>query len=254
MSKQSKSILDEDLGETEQTFHRTSIARKLDPKIAEAFKKAEAKKQKETLPAACEPAAPFSIPDLFFLGEKVGVYSPCKGEFWFCLSDACKVLGFDPEQARKSLLLGEAMTHRPEKATKDRYYISESDLYNLTLRSSKPIATPLRKWVAEKVLPALRKDGRFCMTGEMAEQLASKHGKSLLEPIEGTQLELFPITAKPSLKFQPAAVDALLIARRKLLEKGTVFETYSAFLGYLIKESLDRLGVTGFEPSMDGTK
>jgi hypothetical protein len=108
--------------------------------------------------------------------------------------------------------------------------------------------------VTGKVLPALREKGRYCMTEEMAEQLAGKHGNSLVGPIEGEQLELFPITAKPSLKFAPDAVDILKTARRKLLEDNTSFDTYADFLGYLIEIGLDRIGFHGFKLGGDNKK
>lgn len=53
--------------------------------------------------------------------------------------------------------------------------VSESGLYALIMRSSKPEAQRFRKWVTSVVLPAIRKDGAYVMgeekakTGEMAE-------------------------------------------------------------------------------------
>jgi hypothetical protein len=246
------SILDQELeSETEQTFHRTSIARKLDPKISEAFKKAEAKKQKETLPAP----VPSNDLQVWYRNLTLRTYTEPDFSRWFCLADVCKVLGYkDSDQARKNHCLGETIVHKPENSTKKLCYISEGDLYNLILRSNSPVAIPFRKFVTGKVLPALREKGRYCMTEEMAEHLAGKHGDSLVGPIEGEQLELFPITAKQSLTFKPIAMEKLATARDKLRKSGTEFSTYSDFLSYLIGVGLVQVGVSGFEYSGDNKK
>jgi len=56
------------------------------------------------------------------------------------------------------------------------YLISESGLYKLVMRSTKPEARRFQDWVTRDVLPAIRKDGAYIMgeekvaTGEMDEE------------------------------------------------------------------------------------
>ncbi len=44
--------------------------------------------------------------------------------------------------------------------------LSESGLYQLVIRSDKPLARPFQDWVAREVLPAIRKDGAYIMGEE----------------------------------------------------------------------------------------
>jgi prophage antirepressor-like protein len=262
MPNKIKGILDEELqeGETEQAFSRHSfpshsfsgsLVDKPGPNLKRAMEIAAAKKQKETLPV---PAVPSNDIQVWYRNLTLRTYKEPNPENnaisesinWFCLADVCKTLGYkDSDQARKTHCLGETITHKPEGSTKKLCYIGESDLYNLILRSNSPVAIPFRKFVTQKVLPALRRDGRYFQTKEeeMEERQEAKEALSS----KGVQLEMFPITAKPSLTFQPAAVDALAAARKKLLENNKTFNTYSDFLGYLIKIGLEQIGVAGFE-------
>ena len=43
----------------------------------------------------------------------------------------------------------------------DTWFINESGLYSVILRSDKPEAKPFRKWVTSKVLPTIRKTGSY---------------------------------------------------------------------------------------------
>ena len=52
------------------------------------------------------------------------------------------------------------------------YIINESGLYNVILRSDKPVAKPFRKWVTSEVLPAIRKHGGY-LTPTKIEEIIS---------------------------------------------------------------------------------
>lgn len=81
------------------------------------------------------------------------------GEPWFVAKDVCNVLGMtnpsislrcvdDSERAKLNLGL---------KGLGKANIISESGLYKLVLRSTKPQARPFQDWVTKTVLPAIRK-------------------------------------------------------------------------------------------------
>lgn len=86
------------------------------------------------------------------------------GEPWFCLADVCKVLGLgSPHKVADRLDADEkGRIQIPTPGGKqEAWFINESGLYFVILRSDKPKARPFRKWVTSKVLPAIRKTGSY---------------------------------------------------------------------------------------------
>ncbi len=86
-----------------------------------------------------------------------------EGEPWFVLTEVCKKIGIaNPRDAARRLDddekdgvgISDAMG-REQKTT----VISESGLYSLVLRSSKPEAKRFKKWITSEVLPSIRKTG-----------------------------------------------------------------------------------------------
>ena len=67
-------------------------------------------------------------------------------------SDALRGLDNDEKLIRKSCVSGQ---------TRDVNVINESGSYSLELRSRKPEAKALKKWVTFEVLPAIRKKGGY---------------------------------------------------------------------------------------------
>jgi prophage antirepressor-like protein len=83
------------------------------------------------------------------------------GEPWFCLVDVCRVLGIkNPSQMADRLDQDERAMFDIGRQGKT-WFINESGLYSVILRSDKPKAKPFRKWVTGTVLPSIRKTGAY---------------------------------------------------------------------------------------------
>jgi len=86
------------------------------------------------------------------------------GEPWFCLADVCKVLNLgSPHKVADRLDPDEkGRIQVPTPGGKqEAWFINESGLYAVILRSDKPEAKPFRKWVTGTVLPAIRRTGTY---------------------------------------------------------------------------------------------
>ena len=103
----------------------------------------------------------------------VRVISDPKGEFWFCGTDVCAILGYT--NSRKALQDhckqgGVTKRYTPTKsADQEMTFINEPNLYRLIIKSRKPEAEPFEAWVFEEVLPQIRKTGKYQL---QAQQLA----------------------------------------------------------------------------------
>ena len=95
----------------------------------------------------------------------VRVISDPKGEFWFCGTDVCAILGYT--NSRKALQDhckqgGVTKRYTPTKsADQEITFINEPNLYRLIIKSRKPEAEPFEAWVFEEVLPQIRKTGKY---------------------------------------------------------------------------------------------
>ena len=95
----------------------------------------------------------------------VRVISDPKGEFWFCGTDVCAILGYT--NSRKALQDhckqgGVTKRYTPTKsADQEMTFINEPNLYRLSIKSRKPEAEPFEAWVFEEVLPQIRKTGKY---------------------------------------------------------------------------------------------
>jgi len=88
------------------------------------------------------------------------------GEVWFVAADVTEVLGY----ANSSKAVAD---HCKEKGITKRYpletsggsqlvtLVNESNLYRLIIKSKLPTAEKFEEWVFEKVLPSIRKHGRY---------------------------------------------------------------------------------------------
>lgn len=94
---------------------------------------------------------------------------------WFVAKDVCAALELtNPTEALRVLDEDEKNTLRisegiPNRGNPNMNIISESGLYTLILRSNKAEAKRFRKWVTSEVLPNIRKNGIYDITGELAE-------------------------------------------------------------------------------------
>ena len=95
----------------------------------------------------------------------VRVISDPKGEFWFCGTDVCAILGYT--NSRKALQDhckqgGVTKRYTPTKsADQEMTFINEPNLYRLIIKSRKPEAEPFEAWVFEEVLPQISKTGKY---------------------------------------------------------------------------------------------
>lgn len=86
------------------------------------------------------------------------------GSIWFVASDVCKVLGLtNPTEALKRLYKNEKLPSEILRAGQKRKVniISESGLYKLIMRSTKPEAIRFQDWVCQEVLPTIRQEGGY---------------------------------------------------------------------------------------------
>ena len=93
---------------------------------------------------------------------------------WFAAVDICDILGLkNPSDRLKRLDDDERSMFNIGRQGKT-WFVNESGLFNLILRSDKPEARRLRKWVTSEVLPSLRRKGSYSMT--VAPDLLGLHG------------------------------------------------------------------------------
>ena len=87
------------------------------------------------------------------------------GDPWFVAADICRVLELsNPTEAIRPLDDDERAKYFLGRQGKSNI-ISESGLYALVVRSSKPEARRFRKWITSEVLPAIRRHGRYDLPG-----------------------------------------------------------------------------------------
>ena len=106
-------------------------------------------------------------------------------ETCWVLKDVCKVLGVTSPNKVVSRLDEDEVTlipltdrlGRKQKTT----IITESGLYNVILRSDKPVAKKFRRWVTHEVLPSIRRQG-FYSHEELTQVIKDIH-KKLKKPI-----------------------------------------------------------------------
>ena len=137
------------------------------------------------------------------------------GQVWFVAGDIAKALGYrDALNMTRVLDEDEADTHimrtRSEDGTlqtREVTIISESGLYHALLKSRKPQAKPLRKWVTAEVLPAIRRSGGYAIPQD--------HTPSLVPP--GTKL-LLTFEADGRYRAEPVAEGAMVVTARRIAE------------------------------------
>jgi len=87
------------------------------------------------------------------------------GEAWFVASEICALLDIKnvsdavsrlEDDEKNTIVITEGIRGNPNKVI-----ISESGLYSLVFKSTKPEAKKFRKWVTSEVIPAIRKKGSY---------------------------------------------------------------------------------------------
>jgi len=90
----------------------------------------------------------------------------------FCLTDVCKALMIkNTSDVAKRLDEDELTRLNLGSHSGETWFINESGLYNVVLRSDKPEAKKFRKWVTSEVLPSIRKTGGYHLPQTYTEAL-----------------------------------------------------------------------------------
>lgn len=122
------------------------------------------------------------------------------GEPWFCLADVCRVLALaEPHRVAARLEEDERtqMTVTDNLGRKQKtWFISESGLYAVILRSDKPEAKPFRKWVTAEVLPRIRKKGGYIAGVSSREELLAKALLAAQRALEGQSARIAELEAE----------------------------------------------------------
>lgn len=154
------------------------------------------------------------------IGQEVRVIKNENNEPLFCLSDVCRALDITtPARVKESINRefedGVSLTHsiqtlqivdslgRKQEAT----FITEPQLYFVLMRSDKPQAKIFRQWVISKVLPAIRKTGKFTFTKSKTSLIQEEQINQLNQNVKKTQKVLKEIT---KLKKQLSAKQQIL--------------------------------------------
>ena len=124
-----------------------------------------------------EPAYAASAPALFTFpetGQRVRVVEGPDGEPWFVARDVCDCLELaDTNKALLGLDHDEKCEHENYSCSGRRpLIISEPGLYSLILRSRKPQARAVKRWITHDVLPALRRTGHYSMSAPSSASTA----------------------------------------------------------------------------------
>ncbi|MFZ0407301.1 MAG: Bro-N domain-containing protein [Cyanobium sp.] len=103
-----------------------------------------------------------------FEGSQIRVFTDEQGDPWFVATDVCNVLGIgNPRQATTRLddnERGVISTDTPG-VVQSVATVNESGLYTLVLGSHKPEAKRFKRWMRHEVLPAIRRTGRYAVSG-----------------------------------------------------------------------------------------
>ena len=89
----------------------------------------------------------------------------------FCLIDICKALELSNSRIVAERLDEDERRKLDLPRQGETWFVTESGLYAVILRSDKPNAKKFRKWVTSEVLPAIRKTGSYSKQLTTAEQI-----------------------------------------------------------------------------------
>lgn len=94
----------------------------------------------------------------------------------FCANDVCRALGYsNPRKAVGDHIHADDVTKRGTTdnlgRTQQTTFVTESGLYSLIFGSKLPQAKEFKRWVANEVLPSIRKHGAYIAPGTLTELL-----------------------------------------------------------------------------------
>ena len=107
------------------------------------------------------------------------------GQPMFCLADVCKALELTNSRVVADRLDEDERRKLDLPRQGETWFVTESGLYAVILRSDKPNAKKFRKWVTSEVLPSIRKHGMYAVDDLIANpELAIKAFTALKEERE----------------------------------------------------------------------
>lgn len=84
-----------------------------------------------------------------------------KNEIWWVLKDVCDVLELSNSRIVADRLDEDERRKFDLPRQGETWFINESGVYNVILRSDKPQAKPFKRWVTHEVLPSIRQTGSY---------------------------------------------------------------------------------------------
>lgn len=167
------------------------------------------------------------------------------GETWFVLKDVCVVLGITDHKVVARRLEEDEVCQIPLTdslgRTQETTVINESGLYNVILRSDKPEAKPLRKFVTSEVLPSIRKTGGYQTKAMTTAQMFALQAqvnleqeqrlKALEEKTQATQetvQEAFSALSYPTVSRDHWQDETRQKIRRVCFENGLNYQQFTA--------------------------
>nr|DAX12752.1 MAG TPA: repressor domain protein [Bacteriophage sp.] len=104
----------------------------------------------------------------------------------FCLIDICKALELSNSRIVADRLDEDERRKLDLPRQGETWFVTESGLYAVILRSDKPNAKKFRKWVTSEVLPSIRKTGSYTKPMTTAEkiQLLAQGNEELNERVD----------------------------------------------------------------------
>lgn len=128
----------------------------------------------------------------------------------FCLIDICKALELSNSRIVADRLDEDERRKLDLPRQGETWFITESGLYAVVLRSDKPAAKKFRKWVTSEVLPSIRKHGMYAVDELIANpELAIKAFTALKEEREKSKaLQAENERMKPKEEFFDAVTDS----------------------------------------------
>lgn len=111
---------------------------------------------------------PTGVVRFFFIAEEIATF------FGYANTTQAIQVNVDPDEQRTwdklKMLYGIDKLETPSNWHPDTVFISESGLYSLAMKSTKPEAKPFRRWVCDEILPSLRQTGRYSAVREENER------------------------------------------------------------------------------------
>lgn len=185
---------------------------------------------------------------VFTYGENKLVTIIQKEEPWFKGADVCNVLGINHSRDVIRRRLEDDEKVRLKVASgQTTWFVNESGLYALIMRSNKPQAKAFRKWVTSEVLPAIRKNGYFASTNTAATYIQQAiavcgSNRKLASRIGVAPGSLSTLQTRPHM-FNSAFIARVIQACSKIIEQNGAIDTSSLEMLMQVEDKDIRLGL-----------